>query len=467
MRTKFARLFRGAARKYFRLFSVELSNRRSSRSPEAALSVLLGGTVVFVVLLIALLVTAFLLLGRAFLLPRIAIGGALLFYILAAIWQLKCGHSRRSAVMVLCFYYLLATITVLQWSVDTPFGLLLFGFVVVMAGLILGSAYTLPTATLVVATLFLVQSAASHGLINPDRSGIFPAPDTLDVAGFATVLLLLALVAWVAGRQIEQALSQAVSAEEALLEEKRLLASRLAQRTRKLQAAQLKEMQQLYRFAELGQLSTALLHDLANHLTVLTLDIEDIHKKQHSRAIERAKNSIYYLDELVDKVRAQLQGDGHTRQFNVVMKTQETIAQLADKAAKAKVAVLMNHAHNKKLFTAYGDPTRFRQVLTIVISNAIDAYHGMVGNKVVKVELSLGEREMLIKVIDQGVGITPTERRKIFKPFHSTKPTGMGIGLFISREIMEAHFKGSITLSSDKGETTFILKVPIYNEHVK
>ena len=74
-------------------------------------------------------------------------------------------------------------------------------------------------------------------------------------------------------------------AEDELRIEKSLLAVRLEKRTQKLQAAQLKEMQQLYRFAELGQLSTALLHDLANHLTVLTIDIEDIHKKQHSQHI--------------------------------------------------------------------------------------------------------------------------------------------------------------------------------------
>jgi two-component system, chemotaxis family, CheB/CheR fusion protein len=69
-----------------------------------------------------------------------------------------------------------------------------------------------------------------------------------------------------------------------------------------------------------------------------------------------------------------------------------------------------------------------------------------------------GEVELCVK--DSGVGVTPELARRVFEPFYTTKSTGMGMGLAISRTIAEAH-DGSLTVeSNEQGGATFRLRLP-------
>lgn len=223
-------------------------------------------------------------------------------------------------------------------------------------------------------------------------------------------------------------------------------------------------MQQLYRFAELGQLSTALLHDLANHLTVLTLDIEDLDKKRHSQAIARAKQSIFYLDKMVDQVRAQLQDGGPTKNFKVMTVVEETIGQLQDKARNLQISLEARTSAKVRDVHCQGDPTRLRQVITILTSNAIDAYDTLSPTRKprrVVLELSQKQRCIQISIQDWGAGISKTDRAKLFKPFYSTKEDGMGIGLFIAKQLLTTHFKGRVELGASTTPTEFIISLPL------
>ena len=62
------------------------------------------------------------------------------------------------------------------------------------------------------------------------------------------------------------------------------------------------------------------------------------------------------------------------------------------------------------------------------------------------------------------MGVTPELVRKVFEPFYTTKATGMGMGLAISRTIAEAH-DGSLTVeSNEQGGATFRLRLPVREE---
>jgi signal transduction histidine kinase len=405
---------------------------------------------------------SFALLHNTYVLGRIGLALLLLCYVGVAFLLLKKGHPRLTTLMLLIVYGFIATMVITLWSITAPFGLLIFGFTIVLAGVTLGSSYALVAAGVTLALLTTVQTLVSLQIIHPDRSPVVLEPGYGDVAGFGAAFLILALVSWLSGRQMEHSLDKALTAEAALLEEKRMLAVRLKERTEKLRAAQLKEMQQLYRFAELGQLSTALLHDLANHLTVLTLDIEDLNKSQHSQAIKRAKQSIFYLDRMVDQVRSQLQGSSHIVRFSVTDKIQETINTLGDKLRKNNVQAEVITSKRVQALLCQGDPVRFQQIFTILITNAVDAYK--------KSQLEINERRILItiktnhgiieiSVQDWGIGIPKQERQKLFKPFYSTKEDGMGIGLFIAKQMLETHFKGTIAVGDTDLHTEFILTI--------
>jgi signal transduction histidine kinase len=230
-------------------------------------------------------------------------------------------------------------------------------------------------------------------------------------------------------------------------------------------------MQQMYRFAELGQLGVTLLHDLANHLTALTLEIEGLQSKRNSNsnAIARAREITGYLEEIVDTTRARLQGATQKQTFNIIRKTTEVVNFLGYKAAKARVTIDWQPPARSWKYT--GDPTCFSQVIAIIISNAIDAYgnttpeqrsRGIINR--VEVSMRRDATHIIIAISDWGKGIPKAQRKDLFKPFNSSKKTGLGIGLFIARQTVVVNFGGTISLNPTSHNTEFIIRLPLQNE---
>jgi len=100
------------------------------------------------------------------------------------------------------------------------------------------------------------------------------------------------------------------------------------------------------------------------------------------------------------------------------------------------------------------DGQRLRQVVANVIHNAVDATERTPGGRV---EVRLGDRGdgVVIEVADNGVGIRPEHREKIFLPFYTTKPTGTGLGMPIVKKLMDLH-GGEIEIDSVPGRGTTV-----------
>jgi two-component system NtrC family sensor kinase len=108
------------------------------------------------------------------------------------------------------------------------------------------------------------------------------------------------------------------------------------------------------------------------------------------------------------------------------------------------------------------DPAQIEQVLLALVVNAVDAMPkgGSLG---VRTSAAGGGREVVVEVRDDGVGIAPDLLPKIFEPFFTTKEEGhgVGLGLAISRGIVERH-GGRIEASSDPGRgTVFTVRLPV------
>jgi signal transduction histidine kinase len=82
----------------------------------------------------------------------------------------------------------------------------------------------------------------------------------------------------------------------------------------------------------------------------------------------------------------------------------------------------------------------------------------------VRVTVERDGGQAVMRVADNGPGIPPDKLEFIFQPFHSTKGKGMGLGLAICREIVEAH-AGRIEVESAVGAgTTFTVRLPLYGD---
>ncbi len=433
------------------------------RNRELVLNVLLAGTLAILLATFFILVGLFLVKHEGYMGPRALALLAVLAFVGGLYGMSRLGRHKIPSFLLVGVYFLLATTLVSQWGINIPTGILLFGLVIVLSGILLGPTYSLYTAAAVGLTLTLVVEAASRGYLHPDQSWTSQPGDMIDVAGFCLIFGVIALVSWLFNHQMERSLRRAERAEVALIKQKDSLEDTVHERTQELQTMQLEKIQQMYRFAELGQLSTALLHELANHLTTLTMDIEGLESQARSNILSRAKRSIRYIDDMVVRVRDQLHGTSNIRTFGAIGEIEEIIKVLRHKAQAADVLIKWEHPADRKSLRSRGEPIRLRQLMANLISNGIDAYHEPKNDdekRQVQIIAASSGNNIVITVNDWGGGISAGDRKKLFEPFFSTKKTGMGMGLFIAKQIVEEHFLGSITIDETKQYTSFVVKLP-------
>jgi signal transduction histidine kinase len=398
----------------------------------------------------------------------IAIAAVLLFawglYI-----SLRRGRYVVAAYGVIGIYAALATVMAFQWGINLQAVSLLYCIVIVISGMVLGARHSLYAALACAALMFGIQLAVVHHVISPNTTWSNSPPQMLNVAIYFLVFAVLSVSSWLFNRQTDSALMRALRAEQMLEKEKENLKLELEVRTRALENAQAEKIGQLYRFAQLGQFTTSLLHDLANHMSTLSIDIEGMaEQNRHTQLERRIKQRITHIDDMVHWAYEHLNGEVVIKDFNAKQEIQEVIKRHQYTARQAHVQLVCT-VNTKEQLQLRGDPNRFRQIMTNLIMNAIDAYKTMPDREVRTVEIELersSKQSLAISVSDHGIGIPKNRQDKVFQPFYSTKPTGMGIGLFVVKQLAEEYFRGTVSVSSDTNGTRFTLKL-MGTEHAK
>jgi two-component system sensor kinase FixL len=110
------------------------------------------------------------------------------------------------------------------------------------------------------------------------------------------------------------------------------------------------------------------------------------------------------------------------------------------------------------------DRVQIQQVLLNLIRNAIEAMEGLPRRELEISTEPSSDQMVAVSVADTGTGLSAEVQQKLFEPFVSTKAQGMGVGLSISRTIVEAH-GGSITARpNDGGGTVFRFTLRVVRE---
>lgn len=230
------------------------------------------------------------------------------------------------------------------------------------------------------------------------------------------------------------------------------------------------ELAHVARVSTMGQLASALTHELNQPLGAILRNAEAAEIFLQSerpnldeiRAIladirrddRRAGNVIDRMRTLYKRRSPMLD------RLDLRELAEDTVALARPDAAKREVK-LMLHVPSR-LPAACGDRVHLQQVLLNLILNAMDAA-GAVSKARRFVSVRVGETDdgkLQVTVTDRGSGVSPDDAARIFEPFFTTKPEGMGMGLAISRTIIEAH-GGDIWMESNalKG-TLFAFTVP-------
>ncbi|UTX51608.1 hypothetical protein KI440_01500 [Candidatus Saccharibacteria bacterium TM7i] len=395
---------------------------------------------------------------------------SLLCLLLISLLILK-KHETLAHWLLIIFFSAIALVALYLWGINATPGLITIGFVVILTGALLGTKRMLIIVLSLCIGLILIQLIHHYGFYQPDIEHLTQQTSFLDVLAYITVIMSFSLTAWLSMRRSEYALRRARKAEKKLRTQKEVLKLQLAQESAKLRTNQLKEVQQLYSFATLGQNTAATLHELSNHLTILGMDIEGLQgSKKISEALAETQESFAQITAMVKTVRRQLDtynSEQSIRPYSILKSTLNDI-QIQFDARHTLLTCVVDQSLDKKI-KARGDPLALRHILSILLKNGLEACSDFPEAQVCA-RISQTKALIRITISDNGIGIAPEILPNLFSPLASTKPSGLGAGLFIARNLAKTQLQSNLRLHSNgvidekrhhlRG-ATFTLEIPI------
>jgi two-component system sensor kinase FixL len=239
----------------------------------------------------------------------------------------------------------------------------------------------------------------------------------------------------------------------------------------RLQEAQ-NELVRLARLNELGEMASTLAHELnqplasiANYVqgcTRLLAQIPGAPAEMMRGALQEAAKQSLRAGDIIR----------HLREFTTRGETEkrpEDIKRLIEEAGA--LALVGSREHGVRTEFAFApdnalvlaDRVQIQQVLTNLMRNAIEAMRDSPERKLV-VRTHIEADQMCVDVLDTGPGIAEEVADRLFQPFVTTKAGGMGIGLSISRRIIQSHGGDLSYRRNEAGGSTFSFVLPIVQE---
>jgi C4-dicarboxylate-specific signal transduction histidine kinase len=203
------------------------------------------------------------------------------------------------------------------------------------------------------------------------------------------------------------------------------------------------------RVTTLGELAASIAHEvnqplaaiIANgYASVRWLAAKPPNLAEAHGAVERVIADANRASEVISGIRAFLtRGNSHPTQFQVEDIIGDVMVLLRDEAFRSGVSLLDESAVDVPSVVA--DRVQIKQVILNLVMNAIEAMRAITGRAR---DLAVGVQPhapdaIVVSVRDSGVGLDPRHRERVFEAFFTTKPEGIGMGLAISRSIVNAH----------------------------
>ena len=208
------------------------------------------------------------------------------------------------------------------------------------------------------------------------------------------------------------------------------------------------DLARINRVTTMGELAASLAHELAQPIggamtnanaCLRWLARDDPNLDAVQTAVTRIVRDSKRAGEIIGRIRLQFQRDAQPREaIDVNEISRETIALLRGEAVRHNILVRTELAAD--LPQILGDRVELQQVAMNLIINSIEAMKDVDGMREMIIKSQLAENEqILVSVSDTGIGFPPQLAEQIFDPFFTTKPQGTGMGLRISRSIIESH----------------------------
>ncbi|RXJ58120.1 sensor histidine kinase [Candidatus Marinarcus aquaticus] len=223
------------------------------------------------------------------------------------------------------------------------------------------------------------------------------------------------------------------------------------------------------KLASMGEMIGNIAHQWRQPLTHLSYIImnlkaayetDNLDKKYLQKKTDEANHQIHFMSHTIDDFRNFFKVTKQKERFNVVATIHETINLLNESFKSCDIKLHFKYKNNIYLESYKGE---LSQVIFNLLNNAKDEF---LKNKTtlpkITITLSKKEKNLLIKIADNAGGIDEHLLKKIFEPYFTTKEQGLGMGLYMSKIIIEKNMEGKLEVHNIKNGVEFLITLPMH-----
>lgn len=214
------------------------------------------------------------------------------------------------------------------------------------------------------------------------------------------------------------------------------------------------------RLAVVGQLAAGMAHEIRNPLTSIRGFVQLISDQsdQTEPYVKIILSELDRINHIVSELLVLAKPQARNfDQLDLPELVKEVVVLYDTQAIMNNVQIISSLDH--AFPPVYGDRNQLKQVFINILKNAIEAMPA--GGKVMVDIVKRDESHLVVRLLDEGEGISPEHLDKLGEPFYTTKEKGTGLGLMVSYNIIREH-QGEINIASDPGQgTTVEIVLPI------
>jgi signal transduction histidine kinase len=224
------------------------------------------------------------------------------------------------------------------------------------------------------------------------------------------------------------------------------------------------EVARRQRLATLGNMAAGVSHEIRNPLNAISMGLQRLgaefrptgEREEYDRVLALVGGEVRRLNGLVEEFLAVARPPVlKPERLRVGDLVDETVALIEPEARR--LGVRLERQVPDDLPTLTADRDRLKQVLLNLARNALEA---MPGGGTLRLEAVASPRVLTLAVTDSGPGIPPEVRARLFEPYYTTKARGLGLGLAIARQIVEAHGGAIAVEPAEGGGSRFRVTLP-------
>jgi two-component system, LuxR family, sensor kinase FixL len=229
------------------------------------------------------------------------------------------------------------------------------------------------------------------------------------------------------------------------------------------------ELVHVSRLSAMGEMASALAHELNQPLSAISnymkgsrrllADNASINAPKIEAALDRAAEQAIRAGDIIRRLRSFVAREVSEKRVESLSKLVEEAGALGLTGAREQ-GVILRFNLNPTCDLVLADRVQIQQVLVNLFRNALESMTGSTHRELIATNASTADDMIEIAVSDTGHGFSDDAHVNLFQPFFTTKETGMGVGLSISRTIIETHGGRMWAETNQAGGATFRFTLP-------